>query len=77
MPAKANAQISQSSSERLKVTILELEKILDLSNGKQGAYSEAWTTSDNLNNDNKSIDLETNQIKILPLMLFLEQQRYL
>ena len=77
MPAKANAQISQSSSERLKVTILELEKILDLSNGKQGAYSEAWTTSDNLNNDNKSIVLEANQIKILPLMLFLEQQRYL
>ena len=74
-PAKANAPISQTSSERLKVTIQTYRMENKELKMKLGQISKAsLPVSADLSNDFRSIILETYQKKILPLMrLFWEE----
>ena len=83
-PAKTNASISQTSSERLKVTIqtyrMENKELkMKLGQLQEEISKASLPVSADLSNDFKSIILETGQRKILPFMrLFWEgQQKYL
>ena len=83
-PAKTNSPISQTSSERLKVTIQTYRmenKELEMQLGQlQEEISKAsFPVSADLSNDFKSIILETGQRKISPFMRLFweEQQKYL
>ena len=83
-PAKTNAPISQTSSERLKLTIQTYQmrnKELKMKLGQlQEEISKAsLPVSADLSNDFKSVILETDQRKISPFMRLFweEQQKYL
>ena len=79
-PAKTNTPISQTSSERLKVTIqtyrMENKELkMQLRQFHKEISKASLPVSADLSNDLKSIILETDQRKISPLMrLFWEEQ---
>ena len=80
-PAKTNAPISQTSSERLKVTIqtyrMENKEFkMKLGQLQEEISQASLPDSADLSNDFKSIILETDQRKISPFMrLFWEEQQ--
>ena len=79
-PAKINAPISQTSSERLKLTIqtdrMKIKELKMKPGRLQKEISKAYLpVSADLSNDFKSIILETDQRKISPF--WEEQQNYL